>query len=152
MKKLVPILEGICKNIASLKSLLFNSVKLDILNLLQPMSKILQDLLLLSPTFITTCEVTMQNVKCMENLVEEKQREAFHDSELFHHIRLVLNQLTEEVQEIASQHQTHSDTAENPDRNYSLYHDYLLSRGVDESLDAVINEALKIIDKLITSF
>ena len=110
MKKLVPILEGICKNIASLKSLLFNSVKLDILNLLQPMSKILQDLLLLSPTFITTCEVTMQNVKCMENLVEEKQREAFHDSELFHHICLVLNQLTEEVQEIASQHQTHSDS------------------------------------------
>ena len=100
MKKLVPILEGICKNIASMKSLLFNSVKLDILNLLQPMSKILQDTSLLSPTFITTCEVTMQNVKCMKNLVEEKQREAFHDSELFHHTRLVLNQLTEEVQEI----------------------------------------------------
>ena len=101
MKKLVPILEGICKNIASLKSLLFNSVKLDILNLLQPMSKILQDLLLLSPTFITTCEVTMQNVKCMENLVEEKQREAFHDSELFHHTRLVLNQLTEKLKKLS---------------------------------------------------
>ena len=116
------------------------------------MSKILQDLLLLSPTFITTCEVTMQNVKCMKNLVEEKQREAFHDSELFHHTHLVLNQLTEEVQEIASQHQTHSDTSENPDRNYSHHHDYLLSHGVDESLDAVVNEALKIIDKMITSF
>ena len=100
MKKLVPVLEGICKNIASTKSLLFNSVKLDILNLLQPMSKIIQDTSLLSPTFITTCEVTMQNGKCMKNLVEEKQREAFHDSELFHHTRLVLNQLTEEVQEI----------------------------------------------------
>ena len=61
------------------------------------MSKILQDLLLLSPTFITTCEVTMQNVKCMKNLVEEKQREAFHDSELFHHTCLVLNQLTEKL-------------------------------------------------------
>ena len=43
MKKLVPVLEGIRKNIASTKSLLFNSVKLDILNVLQPMSKILQD-------------------------------------------------------------------------------------------------------------
>ena len=103
MKKLVPVLEGIRKNIASTKSLLFNSVKLDILNLLQPMSKILQDMSLLSPTFITTCKVTMQNVKCMKNLVEEKQREAFHDSELFHHTCLVLNQLTEEVQEIVSQ-------------------------------------------------
>ena len=44
MKKIVPILEGVCKNIASTKSLLFNSMKLDILKLLQqPMSKILHD-------------------------------------------------------------------------------------------------------------
>ena len=152
MKKLVPVLEGTRKNIANTKSLLFNSVNLDILNLLQPMSKILQDTLLLSPTFIITCEVTMQNVKRMRNLVEEKQRETFHDSELFHHTRLVLNQLTEKVQEIVPQHQTCSDRAENPDHNYSLFHDYLLSCGADESLDAVINEALEIIDKLITSF
>ena len=127
MKKLVPVLEGICKNIASTKSLLFNSVKLDILNLLQPMSKILQDTSLLSPTFITACEVSMQNVKCMKNLVEEKQRQAFHDSELFHHTHLVLNQLTEEVQEIVPQHQTCSDTGKNPDHNYSLIPGYLLS-------------------------
>ena len=58
-KKLVPVLEGIHKNITSMKSLLFNSMNLDILNLLQPMRKILQDTLLLSRTFITTCEVTM---------------------------------------------------------------------------------------------
>ena len=88
----------------------------------------------------------------MKTLVEEKQREAFHDSELFYHTPLVLNQLTEEFWEIVPQHKVHSDTAENPDCNYSLYHDYLLSLGVDESLDAVINEVLKIIYKLITSF
>ena len=97
------------------------------------MMKILQDMLLLSPTFITTCEVTMQNVKCMKNLVEVKKKETFHNSELFHHTHLVLNQLTE-VQEIVPQHQTHSDTAENPDHNYSLFHHYLLSHGVDETL------------------
>ena len=94
----------------------------------------------------------MQNVKCMKNLVEEKQREASYDSELFHHTSLVLNQLTEEVQEIVPQHQTHSDTAESPNHNYSLFHDYLLSHRVNESLDAVINEALEIIDKFIPSF
>ena len=88
----------------------------------------------------------------MKNLGEEKQREAFHDSDLFHHTGLVLNQLTEEVQEIVPQHQTHSDAAQNPDHNYSLFHDYLLSHGVDKSLDAVINEALEIIEKLITFF
>ena len=134
MKKIVPILEGVCKNIASTKSLLFNSMKLDILNLLQqPMSKILHDMSLLSPTFITNCKVTMQNVKRMKNLVEEKHREAFHDSELFHHTSLILNQLTKEVQEIVPQHKTHSDTAKNSDHNYSLFHDYLLSHGVDDS-------------------
>ena len=60
MKKLVLVLEGIRKNIARTKSLLFNSGKLDILNLLQPLSKILQDTSLLSPNFVTTCKVTMQ--------------------------------------------------------------------------------------------
>ena len=90
----------------------------------------------------------MQNVKHMKNLVEEKQREAFHESELFHHTRLVLNQLTGEVPE----HQICSDTAEIPDHNYSLFQDYLLSCRGDKSLDAVINKALEIIDKLITSF
>ena len=94
----------------------------------------------------------MQNVKHMKNLVEKKQRETFHDSELFHHTHLVLNQLTEEFQEIVPQCQAHSDTAKNFDHNYSLFHDYLLSCGVDESLDTVINEALEKIDKLITSF
>ena len=88
----------------------------------------------------------------MKNLIEEKQREAFHDSELFHHTGLVLNQLTEEVQEIAPQHQTHSDAAQNPDHNYSLFHYYLLSHRVGKSLDAVINEALEITDKLVTFF
>ena len=95
MKKLVPVLEGIHKNITSMKSLLFNSVKLDILNLLQPMSKILQDMLLLSPTFITTYEVTMRNVK--HEKFSRRKTETFHDSELFHHTDLVLNQLPEEV-------------------------------------------------------
>ena len=75
------------------------------------MIKILQDMSLISPTFITTCEVTIHNVNHIKNLVEEKQRQAFHDSELFHHTRFVLNQLTEEVQEIVPQHQTRSDTA-----------------------------------------
>ena len=79
----------------------------------------------------------------MKNLVEEKQREAFHDSELFHHTHLVLNKLTEEVPEIVPHHQTHSDTAKNFDHNYSLFYDYLQSQGVDKSLDVVINEALK---------
>ena len=111
MKKLVPVLEGIRKDIEDMKSLLFNSVKLDIVNLLQPMIQILQNMSLISPTFITTCEVTIHNVKRMKNSVEEKQKQAFHDSELFHHTRFILNQLTEEVQEIAPQHQTRSDTA-----------------------------------------
>ena len=75
------------------------------------MIKILQDMSLISPTFITTCEVTIHNVKHIKDLVEEKQRQAFHDSELFHHTHFVLNQLTEEVQEIVPQHQTRSDTA-----------------------------------------
>ena len=69
----------------------------------------------------------MQIVKHMKNLVEEKRRDTFHDSELFHHTHLVLNQLTEEFQEIVPQCQAHSDTAKNFDHNYSLFHDYLLS-------------------------
>ena len=58
IEKLVSKMKGIRKNIAQTKSVIFNSIKLEILALLRPMSNILQKIDLLLPEFLTTSQMT----------------------------------------------------------------------------------------------
>ena len=51
-------------------ALIFNSVKLDVLEVVRPISKILQETSLLSPTLLTTCTITMENISWMSDLIE----------------------------------------------------------------------------------
>ena len=54
MKKLKSKLEGVRKSVTSVTALIFNSVKLDVFEVVWPMSKILQETSSLSPTLLTT--------------------------------------------------------------------------------------------------
>ena len=82
IKKLVPTLQGMRKSMAKTTSLIFNAVKLDILAILHPMSMILQGTTLLSPQFLTTCTMTVDNVSHMCILLNEGC-DALKDKELF---------------------------------------------------------------------
>ena len=57
IKKLKSKLGGVRKSVTSMTTLIFNSVKLDVLEVVWLMSKILQETSLLSPTLLTTCTV-----------------------------------------------------------------------------------------------
>ena len=78
-----------------MKALIFNSVKLDVLEVVRPMSKILQETSLLSPTLLTTCTVTMENISWMSDLIENWKEEG-KIKELFPHILKVLDSLKKE--------------------------------------------------------
>ena len=71
INKLVSTLQGIRKSRANTTSLIFNAVKLDILAILCPMSMVLQDTVLLSPQFLTTCQMTVDNVNRMRSLLHD---------------------------------------------------------------------------------
>ena len=70
IKKLKSKLGGVRKSVTSVTTLIFNSVKLDVLEVVWPMNKILQETLLLSPTLLTTCTVTMVDISRMSDLIE----------------------------------------------------------------------------------
>lgn len=141
--KLVPTLQGIRKNVATTTSLIFNVVKLDILAVLRPMSMILQDVNLLSPQFLTT----IKNVNQLCTLINNKKRNAFTDKELFPRTIKILASL-KKTTKILPERRTRNDTATNANTSYTLFHYYLLSDNIDDSLDGVIYEVTEILDNL----
>ena len=80
------------KSVTSVTALIFNSVKLDVLEVDRPMSRILQETLLLSPTLSTTCTATMENISQMSDLIEN-WKEKGKIKELFPRTLKVLDSL-----------------------------------------------------------
>ena len=96
IKKLKSKLEGVRKSMTSVMTLIFNSVKLDILQVVWPMSKILQETSLLSPTLLATCTVTMENISWMSDLIDN-WKEKGKIKELFPCTLKVLDSLKKEI-------------------------------------------------------
>ena len=63
MKSAVPKMEDFEKSVCKTNHIVFHAVKLDLLQLIKPVRKILQDNELLSPEFITLCQTAINNVK-----------------------------------------------------------------------------------------
>ena len=66
IKDIVPKLQGIESNITVLKRILFNYIKLEILTTIRPLSKILQEISLIQPEFVTVCKMTLENIRRMK--------------------------------------------------------------------------------------
>ena len=126
---------------------MFNAVKLNILAILRLMSMILQDTML-SPQFLTTSTMTVDNVSCMCILLNDEGCDALKDKELFPCTVRILASLEEQNAEIVPERLTRSDTAANPQNSHSLFHDYLLSGSIDDSLNNIIGELTEILGKL----
>ena len=63
-------LQGLLTDNSDIKKIVFNTIKLDILSVLCPVSKILEESNLLLPKLITIVSTTMETVKKMKKLVE----------------------------------------------------------------------------------
>ena len=65
MKDVHARIQGMRKNISNVKNLIYSSVKLYVLRVLRPVTKIMQDLTLLTSEFITMCEAAKENIVCL---------------------------------------------------------------------------------------
>ena len=83
MKKEVTRLQGVLSFCSSLVTLMFQAAKLDILNLIKPLSLVLQSSNLLLPAAVTTTEVTVTKIKRLLSKFEEKGNDALQDKSLF---------------------------------------------------------------------
>ena len=77
MKLVVPKMEGFEKSMCKTSHIVFHAVKLDMLQLIRPVSKILQDNALISPGFITLCQAVVNNVQKTHKLLSSKGVDAF---------------------------------------------------------------------------
>ena len=138
---------------ANTTSLIFNAAKLDILAILRPMSMILQETTLLSPQFLTTCQMTVDNVNRMRSLLNDERRECdvLKDEELFPRTVKIVASLKEENDDITPERCTRRDAGVNPRNSHSLFHDHLILGNTDDSLKEVISKLTGILDKLAES-
>ena len=148
IKKLKSKLEGVRKGVTSVTPLIFNSVKLDVLEVVRPMSKILQETSLLSPTLLTTCTVTMENISRMSDLIEN-WKEKGKIKELFPRALKVLDSLEKESANLIPDRQLRGNDETG---NETLFHGYSMKGNVQNALDKVLNEMKAILKKMKQSF
>ena len=136
MKDIVPTLQGMKTNITNLKQILFDYVKMEMLATIRPLSKILQEISLITCNFVTVCKVTFENVSRMRTILENKSQEAFRCETIFPKTNAFLSQLVVEHNEIIPEHRTRTNNNENGDI-YVLYCEYVLNGDIDNSLNHV---------------
>ena len=129
-------------------TLIFNSVKLDVFEVVQLISKILQETLLLSPTLLTTCTVTMENISRMSDLIEN-WKEKGKIKELFPRTLKVLDSLKKESANLIPDQQLQGN---NETGNETLFYGYSMKGNVQNALDKVLNEMKAILKKMKQSF
>ena len=129
-------------------TLIFNSVKLDVFEVVQLISKILQETLLLSPTLLTTCTVTMENISWLSDLLEN-WKEKGKIKELFPRTLKVLDSLKKESANLIPDQQLQGNDETG---NETLFYGYSMKGNVQNALDKVLNEMKAILKKMKQSF
>ena len=129
-------------------ALIFNPVKSDVLEFVWPISKILQETLLLSPTLLTTCTVTMENISWMSDLIEN-WKEKGKIKELFPCTLKVLDSLEKEAANLIPNQQLQGNDETG---NETLFYGYSMKGNVQNALDKVLNEMKVIFKKMKQSF
>ena len=90
-------------------------VKQDVLALVQPLSKVLQENALILPALITCCVKTLKTVKKMDLLLTEGS-DALKRPEIFPNTVALINQFSPKPANVYPEHQTRNDTQLNPGR------------------------------------
>ena len=146
--KVKPTLEGLRSDICHTDRILFNFVKQDILAIIRPLSKILQENDLIMPSLVSNCKRLISVFGKLEKLFDREGIDAFSNVEIFpatSNILLNLHQ-TEDVVEIRPT--TRSATRKNPNNIHSLYYDFLLSGEIKSAETRVLEEMKSITKKL----
>ena len=108
MKDVRARLQGIRKNVSDVANLIFLSLKLDVIRVLRPLTKMMQDQSLLMSEFVTMCKVAKEMISrmCMlfgDSVEDGTEIEIFENDDtnkLFPTTRKLLNEFSEVEDEI----------------------------------------------------
>ena len=147
MKKEKTRLEGILKQCQSLEVLLFQSIKVDLLQIIKPTSKALESIKILSPEAVTIVENTLQQYSDLLERLNEEGVETVSDENVFPTLNKEILQLI-----IFDEYATSlgHNTRQDPDHAgaYIFCGCILSSRDLEVGLQNVFNEVVLIVEVL----
>ena len=141
-------LEGYKNNVCETKRVLFEAIKTDVLQILEPVSKTLQEASLLTPKLLSVCRKVIKTIDKLLILLNREGGEAFHRDDVFPTASDILEQLADNDEEILPERQTRAQAAANPNNNHALFHDYLLKGSVEDAIETCKNEYIMIVELL----
>ena len=120
MKSAVPKMEDFEKSMCKTNHIVFRAVKLDMLQLIRPVSNILQDNALISPEFITLCQTIINNVQKAHKLINSKGVDAFLEKNVFPETNKLLSQIKQDNTVVITECQTRMIAHFGRNKNVSL--------------------------------
>ena len=129
IRKVKATLQGIRSDLCYTDRLLFNFVKQDVLAIIRPPTKVLQESEVILPALISSCQ---RLIKVIGKLLNAQGVEAFSNTEIFSSTANILKYLQPNEEEVIPQRATRNATRENPTNSHSLFHDFLSSGDISE--------------------
>ena len=120
MKLAIPKIEAIEKSICKTSHIVFQVVKLDMLQLIRPVSKILHYNVLISPEFIMLCQTVINIVQKAHKLQSLKGVDAFLEKNVFPEMNKLLSQIDKDNNIVIIERQTRMTAHFRGDNNVSL--------------------------------
>lgn len=150
IKKIKAEMEGHKSNICHVDRIIYVGAKQDVLNLIRPLGKVLQDNSLILPSLITCCARTLKSVKKLDQILLQEGTDAFNRPELFPNAKSLIDQMSEEQEEIVPERQTRNTSSANPGNHQTLFFkgSYLLVGKLQSSLKKVHREIHTIVTGL----
>ena len=149
IKKVKATLEGLRSDLCRTDRIIFNYVKQDILAIIRPLSKVLQENDMILPSLVTNCKRSISVIRKLERLLQRDGAEVFSNADIFPTTSKLLSlhlHQTEETVNIRTT--TRSATRRNPHNIHSLYHDFLLDEDIDDAKSQVFEELTTICSAL----
>ena len=115
MKDSKATIEGINRKVCQTVHVVFQALKLDVLTVILPLSKIMQSVDLLTPEYFTVCSTTVDNIAKVKTLLEGLDGPDYEfDDIVFTNIKSIVEQLIDESETVVPLRQTRSDRSNNP--------------------------------------
>lgn len=149
IKKIVAKLEGYKSDVCDTKRVVFEAIKLDVLRLLEPVSKTLQEASLLTPKLLSVCRKGIKSFEKLLLLLNRDGKDAFHRDDIFKTASEILEQLSDNEDDIIPERRTRAGAAENPNNRFCEFHGYLLKGDLERAMEINCEEFKSILESLI---
>ena len=141
-------MESFKDDICETKRLVFEAVNFDVLQILSPVSKTLQEVSLLTTKVMSVCRKVMRSFDKLLILLDRDGGDAFQMDDIFPTASEILEKLNDEEEETIPGRRTRAAVSENPNNDYCQFHCYLLKDNLQDTTEFCHQEFVAIISSL----